>query len=165
MLIAVASMPAPERDGAQWMWRLIRAFRGLGCAVTVLPAAGDAADADAARLEAEGVEVLRRLADERELAAIGPALDLAVLSGPHVASRYVHVLRELAPAARIACDGVDPHHLRELCCCDVTLVATDEQREDILAAARDADVAVVPTSHEERVAPRLRALLAAQPSR
>jgi hypothetical protein len=160
VLIADGWVPAPDRDGgSNRMWRLIEVFQDLGCAVTLLPASGDATEPYATRLERQGVEVLRTPDDvEAELAAIGPALDLVVLSRPQVAARYVHKLRELAPTARIAYDTVDLHFrreerrlrleglgtdkridaLRELelamaRCCDVTIVVSDEERDEILA--------------------------------
>ena len=111
VLIADASVPAPGRDGrAERMWRLIRAFRDLGCAVTLLVADGEVGGNGRRAARGRGVEVLHGgAAAERELDAVGPALDLAVLSGAHVVSRYVYLLRERAPAARIACDGIDLH--------------------------------------------------------
>src|SRR5215216_5263729 len=175
VLIADVSVPTPDRDGgSRRMWRLIGAFRDLGCQVTLLPAGGAATEPYAGRLESEGVEVLRRADDvERELSAVGPALDLAVLSRPHVASRYVYMLRELAPSARIAYDAVDLHYLRELRrsqlearpagppvdalrelelamvrCCDVTVVVSEEERAELLAAVPEADVAVISTIQE-----------------
>lgn len=175
VLIADEKVPTPDRDGGSHrMWRLIEAFRGLGCGVTFLPASGEASEPYATRLEAEGVEVLRRPTDVGpEIAAISPGLALAVLSRPHVASRYVYMLRESAPAARIAYDTVDLHYLRELQrsfveispagpriaalrelelamvrCCDVTIVVTDEEREEILRAVPDAAVETIPTIQE-----------------
>ena len=177
VLIADQAVPTPDRDGgSRRMWRLIAELRGLGCKVTFLPGTGRADEPYATRLEASGVEVLRRAADvEPELAALGPGLALAVLSRPHVASQYVYALRELAPSARIAYDAVDLHYLRELRrsmvegvpasgrvdalrelelamirCCDATIVVSDDERDEVLGAVPDARVEVISTIEEPR---------------
>ena len=175
VLIADHAVPTPDRDGGSHrMWRLIEQFRGFGCAVTFLPAAGHSEEPYATKLEAAGVEVLRRAADvELELAALGPGLDLALLSRPQVASQYVYALRELAPAARIAYDAVDLHYVRELRrslvedapasrridalrelelamvrSCDTTIVVSDDERDEVLRSVPDATVEVIPTIEE-----------------
>ncbi|HEY5141976.1 MAG TPA: glycosyltransferase [Solirubrobacteraceae bacterium] len=175
VLIVEERVPSPDRDGgSRRIWRLIEAFRGLGCAVTLLPAGGDVAEPYASRLETAGVEVLRRPLDvEPEIAAMGPVLALAVLCRPVVASQYVYLLRALAPAARIAYDTVDLHFVRELRrsaiegvpaggrvdalreielamvrCCDTTIVVTDEEREEVLRSVPGAAVQVIPTIEE-----------------
>jgi GT2 family glycosyltransferase/glycosyltransferase involved in cell wall biosynthesis len=175
VLISDEKVPTPERDGgSRRMWRLIHTFRSLGCAVTFLPANGEAEEPYATRLEEAGVEVLRRAVDfEPELTALGPGLTLAVLSRPHVASHYVYPLRELAPGARIAYDAVDLHYLRELRrslvenmpasaridalrelelamvrCCDMTIVVSDEEHDEVLRSVPGATVEVIPTIEE-----------------
>ena len=172
VLIADEAVPTPDRDGgSRRMWRLIHAFRELGCAVTFLPADGRTDEPYAGRLEAAGVEVLRRPADvDAELAALGPGLVLAVLSRPQVAARCVYRLREVAPGARIVYDTVDLHHRRELRrsyvehfpasprvdalrelelamvrCCDLTLAASEEERDEIQRLVPDAAVEVIAT--------------------
>jgi len=175
VLIADVAVPTPDRDGgSRRMWRLIHEFGDLGCAVTFLPTNGIVDEPYARRLEAAGVEVLRRAVDvEPELAALGPGLVLALLSRPHVASRYVYALRELAPGARIVYDAVDLHYLRELRrslvanvpaaaridalrelelamvrCCDTTTVVSDEERDEVLRSVPEATVEVIPTIEE-----------------
>lgn len=172
VLVADVTVPTPDRDGGSLrMWRLLEQIGGLGCTITFLPANGVAEEPYATRLEAAGVEVLRRSEEvEPELAAIAPALVLAVLSRPHVAARYVYALRELAPAARIVYDTVDLHHLRELRrsfvedspasarvdalrelelamarCSDATIVVSDEERDELVRLVPGAEVAVIPT--------------------
>jgi GT2 family glycosyltransferase/glycosyltransferase involved in cell wall biosynthesis len=172
VLIADERVPTPDRDGgSSRMWSLIEAFQTLGCAVTFLPSSGDAAEPYASRLEARGVEVLRRPVDvDAELRALAPILDLAFLSRPLVAPRFTYILRQLAPDARIVYDTVDLHYVRELRqsliegapvgrqvgairelelamvrSCDATVVVTEDERDEILRSVPDADVRVIPT--------------------
>jgi glycosyltransferase involved in cell wall biosynthesis len=65
-------------------------------------------------LQRMGVEVLYGQIDvNAELATIGPRLDMAILSRPHTASRWLDLVREFAPSATVAYDTVDLHWLRE----------------------------------------------------
>ncbi len=175
VLIADEQIPRPDRDGGSRRMRgLIDAFGDLGCTVTLLPANGEAPEPYTTQLEAAGIEVLRSPADvAAELPVIGPTLALGVLSRPFVASRFIYPLRTFAPAARIAYDTVDLHFVRELRhaavedvpagervtavreielamvrSCDVTIVVTDEEREELLRSAPGADVRVIPAIEE-----------------
>ena len=176
VLIADDQVPKRDRDGgSRRMWKLIEAFCGLGCMVTFLPASGEAAEPYATELRDRGVEVLRPMDAPTEIAAIGSRLGLAVLSRPHVATRYLHLLRELAPSAAVAYDTVDLHYLRELRrstlegvpagrridairevelamvrASDVTIAVTDDDREEIRAQVPGADVVVIPTIEQPR---------------
>jgi len=182
VLIADEAVPAPDRDGGSTrMWQLVHAFHELGCAVTLIPAGGELREPYASLLEVHGMEVVRSPVEvERELASIGPGLALALLSRPHVASRFVYMLRDLAAPARVAYDVVDLHYLREtrrsvveqrpaggridalrelelamVRCTDVTVVVSDEERERLLEMVPSADVEVIPTMQDpvEGVAP------------
>ena len=175
VLIADEAVPAPDRDGgSRRMWKVVEALRGLGCAVTMLPAGGEAREPYASMLEVAGVEVLRSPNEvESELAGIGPDLALAILSRPHVASRYVYMLRELAPFARVVYDIADLHFVREMRraqvegrppgpqvdalrelelamvrCCDTTVAVSAEERETLLELVPGADVRVLPAIQE-----------------
>ena len=175
VLIVDGQVPSPDRDGgSRRIGKLIDLFVDDGCPVTFLPACGFAAEPYASRLEAAGVEVLRSPSDvAAELPAIGPGLALIVLSRPFVASAFIYQLRTLAPAARIVYDTVDLHFIRELRqsaiegvpaegrisalrevelamvrCCDVTLVVTDEERDEVLRSVPAADVRVIATIEE-----------------
>jgi GT2 family glycosyltransferase/glycosyltransferase involved in cell wall biosynthesis len=170
VLVADHGVPAPGRDGgSRRMAAIVDELTGLGCAVTVLPVLGGRAE-DVQRLRDRGVEVLRPEDVEPELAALGPRLDLALLSRPHVAARFAYTLRRVAPRARLVYDTVDLHHRREALqaqvegvepgraidalrelelamtrTCDVTLVVTEEERDILARAVPDAVIEVLGT--------------------
>ena len=59
VLVIDHRVPAPDRDaGSQRMWRILEAFRELGCRVTLLPDDGHANEPYTSRLQSIGVEVL-----------------------------------------------------------------------------------------------------------
>lgn len=175
VLIVDERVPTPDRDGGSYrMWGLIEAFQEAGCVVTLLPLDAVGAEPYASTLEERGVEVLRSPLDaDLELEALGPALDLAVLSRPLVAARFVYRLRLQAPAARLVYDTVDLHYAREarraaiegipatkpisalrelelamVRSCDTTLAVTEEEARELREAVPDADVRVLPVGQE-----------------
>jgi glycosyltransferase involved in cell wall biosynthesis len=92
----------------------MRALLGLGARVTFMPDNLAAPKPYTRHLQRLGIEVLYGELDMRaELATIGPTLATAILSRPHVASRWLDVIREFAPSATVAYDTVDLHWLRE----------------------------------------------------
>jgi glycosyltransferase involved in cell wall biosynthesis len=113
---------------------------------------------------------------------LGPDLSLAILSRPNVAWRYLHLLREYAPQAKVLYDTVDLHWVREarraessdspapirnvadtfrelelalIRLSDETIAVSEEERATILADVPNARVSVIPNIHRaaERVAP------------
>ncbi len=108
-------VPTWDRDaGSLRMLNIMRALIGLGARVTFMPDNFAPTAPYTRMLQQMGVEVLYGQLDvNAELATIGPRLNMAILSRPHVASRWLDTLREFAPAAQIAYDTVDLHWLRE----------------------------------------------------
>ena len=120
-------------------------------AATVLPVVGGRAE-DVARLRDRGVEVLRPEDVEPELAALGPRLDLAILSRPTWRPRFAYTIRRVAPGARLPTTRVACIHPREALQAAVegaeTGAAVDALRELELAMARTSDVTMVVTEEE-----------------
>ncbi len=86
----------------------------LGVRVTFMPDNLAALEPYTRELQKMGVEVLYGHLDvNAEIATIGSQLDLVILSRPHTASRWLDLVREFAPSARVAYDTVDLHWLRE----------------------------------------------------
>jgi GT2 family glycosyltransferase/SAM-dependent methyltransferase/glycosyltransferase involved in cell wall biosynthesis len=115
VLVVDHLVPTWDRDaGSLRMLNIMRALIGLGARVTFMPDNFAATQPYTRMLQQMGVEVLYGQLDvNAELATIGPRLSMAILSRPHVASRWLDTLREFAPAATVAYDTVDLHWLRE----------------------------------------------------
>jgi GT2 family glycosyltransferase/SAM-dependent methyltransferase len=93
---------------------IMRGLLGLGVRVTFMPDNLAPLQPYTRVLQQMGIEVLYGGLDvNAELATLGPKLSLAILSRPHVASRWLDVVREFAPSAKIVYDTVDLHWLRE----------------------------------------------------
>ena len=147
----------------------------LGCRVTFIPDNFDPTEPYTRRLQALGVEVLYGDVDVIvRIADLGPRLRLAILSRPYVAPRYLHIVREHAPNARVAYDTVDLHYLREqrraegetgarriavangfrelelglARASDVTIVVSDEERDQLRARRPTSSIEVVPNANE-----------------
>jgi O-antigen biosynthesis protein len=108
-------VPMWDRDsGSQRMLNIIRALLGLGARVTFMPDNLTPLQPYTRILQQMGIEVLYgQLNVNAELATIGPGLSTAILSRPHVASRWLDTVREFASAATVVYDTVDLHWLRE----------------------------------------------------
>jgi glycosyltransferase involved in cell wall biosynthesis len=92
----------------------MQALVELGARVSFMPDNLTPLEPYTRHLQGIGIEVLYGpLNVNAELATIGPRLDLAILSRPHQAGRWLDVVRELAPSATVAYDTVDLHWLRE----------------------------------------------------
>jgi GT2 family glycosyltransferase/SAM-dependent methyltransferase len=117
VLVVDHRVPMWDRDsGSLRMFRIIRALLDLGARVTLMPDNLAPTQPYTRRLQRMGVEVLYHLdhTDVRtELERIGPGLQMAMLCRPHTASRWLDLVRELAPAAKVVYDTVDLHWLRE----------------------------------------------------
>jgi GT2 family glycosyltransferase/SAM-dependent methyltransferase len=175
VLVVDHKVPTPDQDsGSLRMLRMLEALLELDCRVTFLPDDHRRHEPYASDLQARGVEVLYAPFDlSAHLASIGPHLELAILSRPYVAARYLHLVREHAPAARVAYDTVDLHFVREqrraelgehvassksasmrelelglVRASDVTIVVSDEEQRELNGAAEGAPIVVVPNATE-----------------
>jgi O-antigen biosynthesis protein len=183
VLVIDHRVPMPDHDaGSLRMLRLVETLLSLGCRVTFAPDDMCAHHPYTSDLQARGVDVLYggETSIAGELAIFGDDLQLAIVSRPYVAARYTHFLREYAPHATIAYDTVDLHYVRErrraelgethaeaksetmrelelglVRGSDVTIVVSDEEREQLEAEAPGSRVVVVPVVNEiaERVPP------------
>jgi O-antigen biosynthesis protein len=175
VLVVDQTVPAPDRDPSSLrMWRILEGLVTLGCQVTFLPDDREALEPYAWRLRGMGVELLHGRVDlEQRVADLEPRLQLAVLSRPHVAARYMHLVREHAPGALLAYDtvnlrflheqrrarhggAVDPRAVEglrqvELALArssDVALVVSAGERDQLVAIAPEVAVEVVPDAHQ-----------------
>jgi GT2 family glycosyltransferase/SAM-dependent methyltransferase len=115
VLVIDFRVPTWNHDsGSLRMLSIVRALIGLGARVTLMPDNFAPLQPYTRALQRMGVEVLYGALDvNAELATIGPRLSEVILSRPHIASRWLDVVREFAPSATVAYDTVDLHWLRE----------------------------------------------------
>jgi GT2 family glycosyltransferase len=115
VLVIDFRVPTWNHDsGSLRMLSIVQALIGMGARVTLMPDNFTPLQPYTRALQRMGVEVLYGALDvNAELATIGPKLSLAILSRPHVASRWLDSVREFAPSATVAYDTVDLHWLRE----------------------------------------------------
>ena len=173
-LVVDHHVPMPDRDsGSVRMAHILDALQRLGSRVTFLPDNLTGPEPYTRELQGRGIEVwYAPVVVGDELTALGPDLDLVILSRPQVAARFLDLVRELAPHATVAYDTVDLHHIREerrasvagdvdekkaqalreielalVRACDATFVVSNEEREYLEAAVPNALVEVLPNSH------------------
>jgi GT2 family glycosyltransferase/SAM-dependent methyltransferase len=115
VLVIDFRVPTWNHDsGSLRMVSVIRSLLKLGARVTFMPDNFAPLQPYTRVLQRMGVEVLYGALDvSAELATIGPGLSTVILSRPHIASRWLDVVREFAPAATVVYDTVDLHWLRE----------------------------------------------------
>jgi glycosyltransferase involved in cell wall biosynthesis len=114
VLVIDHMVPTWDQDaGSLRMREILRTLVELGCHVSFLPDNLVQAQPYTRELQRLGVEVLYGVDPRVALRAIGPTLSLAILSRPHVAARWLDVLREYAPDVMTVYDTVDLHWLRE----------------------------------------------------
>jgi GT2 family glycosyltransferase/SAM-dependent methyltransferase len=115
VLIIDHRVPMWDRDaGSLRMLRIMQALLDAGIRVTFMPENLAPIEPYTRHLQRMGIEVFYgQLHINAELDTIGPRLDLAILSRPHAASRWLDAVREYAPSATVAYDTVDLHWLRE----------------------------------------------------
>jgi GT2 family glycosyltransferase/SAM-dependent methyltransferase/glycosyltransferase involved in cell wall biosynthesis len=174
-LIIDHMVPMHDRDaGSLRMYHLIRNLLELGWRVTLIPDNFAPTEPYTSELQGLGVEVLYGAVNVAlNIAEHGPRTRLAILSRPYVAPRYLHLVRQHAPAARVAYDTVDLHYLREqrraelegnpttkkaegfkelelglARASDVTLVVSEQESEHLRAEVPGLDVEVVPLANE-----------------
>lgn len=116
VLIIDHIVPEWDRDaGSLRMLHIMRALIGIGAHVTFMPDHFSPTQPYTRELQEMGVKVMYGALDVRaELATIGPGLSMAIISRPHTAGRWLDLVREYAPAAKILYDTVDLHWLREM---------------------------------------------------
>jgi GT2 family glycosyltransferase len=181
VLIVDHRLPMWDRDsGSLRMRAMIEALIDLGCRITFLPDDLGFPLPYGLALQRMGVEIWYRDADVREeLTAIGPGLSLVITCRPHTTSRWLDLIREVAPSARVVYDTIDLHWLREarkagvadgwgqlslgpraavlreielalIRATDATLVVSAEEGEQVQADVPGALVRVVPNVNELR---------------
>ena len=176
VLVIDDRIPRPDRDaGSVRMKGVMEALIEVGCRVTFLPDNLARHEPYAGQLQDVGIEVLYGSVDlNAELVSLGPALRLVIVSRPYVAARYLHLLREYCPSARIVYDTVDLHFVREqrraalgngshvhrkaesmrelelalVRGTDATAVITEEERQHLLREVPGAHVEVIPMVHD-----------------
>jgi glycosyltransferase involved in cell wall biosynthesis len=166
--------PDPSRDsGSVRLSQIFSLLRADGWQVDFIADDGDASAADAVRLGALGVRIVREPA-LRWLGREGASLDAVMLCRLPVADQYIDVVRRFAPHARTVFDTVDLHFIRErraaeltgsprllrqanhsrerelamLDRCDITLVVSEEERDVLAREAPGADVEVLSNIHD-----------------
>ena len=117
ILIVEACMITPDQDsGSVRLLNLLKMLKADGHHVTFVADNLDGDTKYASRLTAMGVEVLHgRLAGSvrKVLRDRGSTYDAIVFCRHYIASRYIDVVRSLAPKAKIIFDTVDLHFVRE----------------------------------------------------
>ena len=155
-LIIDHAVPMYDRDaGSLRMYHVVRNFLELGWRVTFIPDNFAAPEPYTSELQGLGVEVLHGHVDvPLNVAEHGPRTRIAILSRPYVAPRYLHLVRQHAPAARIAYDTVDLHYLREQRRGQLEGSPTTKKAESFkaleLGLARASDVTLVVSEEEKR---------------
>jgi glycosyltransferase involved in cell wall biosynthesis len=155
-LIVDHCVPMRDRDaGSLRMYHLIRNLLELGWRVTFIPDNFDRPEPYTSELQGMGVEVLYGAVNvPLNIAEHGPRTRLAILSRPYVAARYLHLVRQHAPAARVAYDTVDLHYLREQRRAELEGNPTTKKAEGFkhleLGLARASDVTLVVSAEEGR---------------
>ncbi len=115
VLVCDHQVPARDRDsgGLRMTW-IIRLLVQAGCAVSLLPLNGAAAEPYTGEFQQLGVEVLHGLRDWRQLLRSRAGVyDVALLSRPSVAHPLLDEVRASSPGTFIVYDTVDLHHVRE----------------------------------------------------
>lgn len=178
VLVVDWKVPTPDRDsGSYRMFRILRCLAAGGVRVDFASDALVVAEPKYQEaLEVMGVSV--RFGPEallRHLIVHGAEYRCVILSRPEVARDYLPMVRAFAVDASVVYDTVDLHWVRfarggqvssnaehltskaeeyrrlELAnarCADVTVAITDDEKCQLLAAAPDLDVVVVPNIHE-----------------
>lgn len=114
VLVIDDRVPTPDEDsGSERMWHLLEVLDDLGCVVTFLPVDGLLRQPWLDRLQQRGVEVLYGPGDPaQQILAMGQSLRAVVLSRPANATRFLPLVRQLAPQAVVIYDTVDLHFVR-----------------------------------------------------
>ncbi|WP_448096595.1 glycosyltransferase [Luteibacter yeojuensis] len=174
ILVIETMTPDPSRDsGSVRLCRIFALLNADGWEVDFLADDGDTTSADAVRLGALGVRVVRER-PLRWLRREGMALDAVMLCRLPVADQYIDVIHRHAPRARVVFDTVDLHFIRERRAaeligapammrrairlrarelsmvgrCDTTLVVSMDEQDVLKHEAPDAHVELVSNIHD-----------------
>jgi glycosyltransferase involved in cell wall biosynthesis len=167
ILVIDARVVTPDRDGGSLrMLRLLTILKGLGCHVAFapdfprsFPPFSDSLDRDEARLRDAGIDLPLGPAAptvEAHLEADGRRYDVVLMTGVHVASKYLGRVRRHAPGAVVVFDTIDLHFLREYRAARLTgqvrrLQFALKVKRVELAVARAADVTLVVSEREREL--------------
>ena len=160
VLVVDAWLPTPDRDSASLrMMNLLRLLKELSNQVTFGADVFSPSRPSAGQLEEAGIGVLRTAAADSlapHLEREGHGYDLVILSRVHVAKKYVHMVRRLAPRASVVFDTTDLHFLRGFRGAKATgnmslLKQAIQAKRDELAVAREADCTLVVSTVEKSV--------------
>lgn len=172
VLVIDACMLTPDRDaGSLRMREALDLFVSLGCKVTFIADNIEHRQPYVTLLQQSGVEVqfhpyVRSVIDF--LGKRGADFDLVIISRHYVATKYLGIVRQLAPNALIVFDTVDLHFLREERMAELNgsvaaRIAVRATRETELALIRGADVTLVVSHAEkellERIEPQSRVMI------
>lgn len=174
ILVIETMTPDPSRDsGSVRLSQIFALLNADGWQVDFIADDGDASVADAVRLGALGVRVVREPVLQW-LSREGGSLDAVMLCRLPVADQYVSIVRRFAPQARVLFDTVDLHFIREgraadltgnaslvrqarrtrdrelamVSRCDVTLVVSEDERSVLEGEAPDARVELLSNIHD-----------------
>ncbi len=176
VLIIDACTPTPDQDsGSVRMQNLFRLFQQLGWKVSFLPENHARLEPYTARFQAMGVEMLHApwFDGPGWFERRGHEFDLVILSRHYVASQYLDLVHAWMPQARVWFDTVDLHYLREqrqaalensetlrrqaaqtreqelkvARSCDLTLVVSPVEQQELAEVAPEVDVAVLSNIH------------------
>jgi len=174
ILVIESMTPDPSRDsGSVRLCRIFALLNADGWEIDFLADDGDTTPADAARLGALGVRIVRER-PLRWLRREGATLDAIMLCRLPVADQYIDVVRRHAPRARVVFDTVDLHFIRERRAaeligtpamvrrairlrarelamvgrCDTTLVVSMDEHDVLKHEAPDAHVELVSNIHD-----------------
>ncbi|MGN6090850.1 MAG: glycosyltransferase, partial [Luteibacter jiangsuensis] len=113
ILVIESMTPDPSRDsGSVRLCRIFALLNADGWEIDFLADDGDSSSADAVRLGALGVRIVREQ-PLQWLRREGMALHAVMLCRLPVADQYIDVVRRHAPRARVVFDTVDLHFIRE----------------------------------------------------
>ncbi|MCZ7618788.1 MAG: glycosyltransferase [Myxococcota bacterium] len=165
-LVLDATTITPDQDsGSLRMFHVLGLLRRAGYHVTFIPHDLSRPEQYVRRLRAHGIEAWappHLYAIDEVLERIGWRIDLAILSRPDVAERWMDPVRLLCPRATILYDTVDLHFLRrdrELALRGDTSMTESPKQAELEAARRaDATLVVSDADREQLLAedPRLR---------
>ncbi len=167
VLIIDATTPTPDQDsGSVRMQNLFLLFRQLGWKVSFLPENRAEVQPYTARFQAMGVEMLYApwFDGPGWFERFGHLYDLVILSRHYVARPYLDLVRAWMPQAKLWFDTVDLHYLREQRQAELEddpalrrQAAQTREQELFVARGCDLTLVVSPVEQEElaRVAPEL----------
>ncbi len=176
VLIIDACTPTPDQDsGSVRMQNLFLLFQQLGWKVSFLPENHAELPPYTQRFRAMGVEMLHApwFDGPAWFERRGHEFDLVILSRHYVARQYLDLVRAWAPQAAVWFDTVDLHYLREsrqaeledrddlrrqaeatreqelavARACDLTLVVSPVEQEELARVAPEVEVAVLSNIH------------------